>query len=147
FRQIRSHHIAQEPYPLHRRHGLCRVLDRQRTRGSNRGHPFAGTAPGTDTLGACRGRAEPAGRRRPARTTGRAQADTERENLIMNSPRDAVALFYDGKAAPKLSAKGEGDVAEEIVRIALEHGVPLYENAALAQSLATLELGDEIPEL
>ncbi|GAA3949969.1 EscU/YscU/HrcU family type III secretion system export apparatus switch protein [Allohahella marinimesophila] len=65
----------------------------------------------------------------------------------MSTPRSAIALFYDGKAAPKLSAKGEGDIAEEIVRIALEHGVPLYENAALAQSLSSLELGDEIPEL
>ncbi|WP_416394683.1 EscU/YscU/HrcU family type III secretion system export apparatus switch protein [Allohahella sp. A8] len=65
----------------------------------------------------------------------------------MSTPKSAIALFYDGKAAPKLSAKGEGEVAEEIMRIAREHGVPLYENAALVQSLSTLELGDEIPEL
>ena len=65
----------------------------------------------------------------------------------MSAPKSAIALFYDGKAAPKLSAKGEGEIAEEIMRIAREHGVPLYENAALVQSLSTLELGDEIPEL
>ena len=47
---------------------------------------------------------------------------------------------------PKVSAKGE-DLLEEIVRIAKEAGVPLYENAALVKSLSSLNLGDEIPEL
>ena len=59
----------------------------------------------------------------------------------------AIALFYDQEHAPTVSARGEGDLAREIVRIAQESGVPLYENAELVQSLAGLEIGDEIPEL
>lgn len=59
----------------------------------------------------------------------------------------AIALFYDGKNTPRVTATGENELAEEIVRIAREAGVPLYENAALVESLAALELGDEIPEL
>lgn len=59
----------------------------------------------------------------------------------------AIALYYDGKTTPKVSAKGEDLLAEEIVRIAKEAGVPLYENAALVKSLSSLNLGDEIPEL
>jgi flagellar biosynthesis protein len=58
----------------------------------------------------------------------------------------AVALYYDGKNAPHVSAKGTGAVAEQIVNIANEHGVPLCDNAALVDLLVTLELGDEIPE-
>ncbi|HSC66866.1 MAG TPA: EscU/YscU/HrcU family type III secretion system export apparatus switch protein [Cellvibrio sp.] len=58
----------------------------------------------------------------------------------------AVALYYDGKNAPHVSAKGTGEVAEQIIAIAQEHGVPLCDNAALVDLLVTLELGDEIPE-
>lgn len=58
----------------------------------------------------------------------------------------AVALYYDGKNAPHISAKGTGEVAEQIIAIAQEHGVPLCDNSALVDLLVTLELGDEIPE-
>jgi flagellar biosynthesis protein len=58
----------------------------------------------------------------------------------------AVALYYDGKNAPHVSAKGTGKLAEEIIAIAQEHGVPLCDNSALVDLLVTLELGDEIPE-
>lgn len=58
----------------------------------------------------------------------------------------AVALYYDGKNAPHISAKGTGEVAGQIIAIAQEHGVPLCDNSALVDLLVTLELGDEIPE-
>ena len=58
----------------------------------------------------------------------------------------AVALFYDGDQAPRVSAKGEGQLAREIIAIAEAEGVPLCDNAALVELLVTLELGDEIPE-
>jgi len=58
----------------------------------------------------------------------------------------AVALKYDGKGAPKVTASGEGALAEEIIRIAREAGVPLYENPELVSVLSQLDLGDEIPE-
>lgn len=58
----------------------------------------------------------------------------------------AVALYYDGKNAPQISAKGTGKIAEQIIDIAREHGVPLCDNPSLVDLLVTLELGDEIPE-
>ncbi len=58
----------------------------------------------------------------------------------------AVALYYDGNNAPHVSAKGTGKIAEEIMAIAREHGVPLCDNPSLVDLLVTLELGDEIPE-
>ncbi len=62
-------------------------------------------------------------------------------------PRKAMALAYDGLGAPRLTAKGTAAIAEKIIQIAEETGVPLYEDAQLAAALAHLELGDEIPEL
>ncbi|MEO0442249.1 MAG: EscU/YscU/HrcU family type III secretion system export apparatus switch protein [Pseudomonadota bacterium] len=60
--------------------------------------------------------------------------------------KQAVALFYDGDSAPKVTAKGEGASAEEIIAIAQEHGVTLCENESLLALLMTLELNEEIPE-
>ena len=59
----------------------------------------------------------------------------------------AVALSYDGKSAPVVSASGASSLAEEILRIAREYDVPIYENPELVDILARLEVGDEIPEL
>ena len=58
----------------------------------------------------------------------------------------AVALKYDGASAPKVTATGEGALAEEIIRIARDAGVPLYENPELVSILSQLDLGEEIPE-
>ena len=58
----------------------------------------------------------------------------------------AVALEYDGYSAPKVSASGVGIIAEEILKIASEHGVPLQKDNELVSVLAELGLGDEIPE-
>ncbi len=58
----------------------------------------------------------------------------------------AVALHYSGQGAPRVTAKGGGAVADEILRLAREHNIPLYEDAQLASLLARIELGDEIPE-
>ena len=63
-----------------------------------------------------------------------------------NAPRQAIALKYDGSHAPTLTAKGDEELAEEILRIARDCEVPIYENAALVKLLARMELGDSIPE-
>ena len=63
-----------------------------------------------------------------------------------SSPRQAIALSYDGQAAPTLSAKGDAELAEAILAIARDYEVPIYENAELVRLLARLELGDAIPE-
>ena len=65
----------------------------------------------------------------------------------MNKQTKAIALKYDEVNAPKLTAKGESAIADEIIKIAEEFGVPLYENSELVNILAKLELGDEIPEV
>ena len=44
-----------------------------------------------------------------------------------------------------VTATGEGAIAEDIIALARELGIPLYENPELTDMLAMLELGDEIP--
>ncbi|KNH28396.1 flagellar biosynthesis protein FlhB [Pseudomonas syringae] len=56
------------------------------------------------------------------------------------------AFKYDGRHAPTLTARGDEELAEEILRIARDYEVPIYENAELMKLLARMELGDSIPE-
>ena len=56
-----------------------------------------------------------------------------------------VALQYDGDSAPRVTAKGQGLVAEQILALAEEYGIPLREDPDLVTLLSQLELGTEIP--
>lgn len=64
-----------------------------------------------------------------------------------HGPRSAVALRYaaDGDAAPVVTAKGRGDVADAILAAARAHGVPVREDRDLVELLAACDLLDEIP--
>ncbi len=61
-------------------------------------------------------------------------------------PPLAVALEYDKVAAPRVTAIGQGEVAERLKDIGRHHGVPLVENPQLAAALSKLPLDQEIPE-
>lgn len=59
----------------------------------------------------------------------------------------AVALSYtDANASPVVVASGMGYLAERIVEVAADSGVPIYEDTSLATVLSQLQLGQEIPE-
>jgi flagellar biosynthesis protein len=64
-----------------------------------------------------------------------------------HKPTQAIALKYDEISAPKLTAKGNDDLAEQIIELARSHNIPIYENSELVRILSKLELGDEIPEI
>lgn len=63
----------------------------------------------------------------------------------------AIALDYkkagklDPKAGPRVAATGKGAVAEQILQIAFAKGIPVREDADLAQILATLDVDSVIP--
>jgi len=59
----------------------------------------------------------------------------------------AAAIKYDAEqnAAPKIVATGKGSIAEEIIRIAEENDVPLYQDPQLAKMLGSIELETEVP--
>ena len=64
-----------------------------------------------------------------------------------NPSKKAVALQYDaGSNAPVIVASGMGYMAEKIVEVAADSGVPIYEDNSLATILTQLQLGQEIPE-
>ena len=67
-------------------------------------------------------------------------------NDVMN--KKAVALKYDENrdVAPVIVASGLGYMAERIVEMANENGVPVYEDNSLATVLTQLDLGTAIPE-
>ena len=64
------------------------------------------------------------------------------------APRSAraAALRYTGTGAPEVVAAGRGQVAETILESARAAGVPVHEDPRLAEALAGLALGDEVPE-
>ncbi len=59
----------------------------------------------------------------------------------------AVALTWDGGAAPRVTAKGRGETAQRIVALAREHGVPVDDDPHLVEVLAQVELGRQVPEV
>ena len=65
----------------------------------------------------------------------------------MKKKSKAVALKYDRDkdAAPRITAKGRGLIAEKIIETARAHNVPLHEDENLVQVLEALELETEIP--
>jgi len=60
--------------------------------------------------------------------------------------RQAAALRYEPGAdrAPRVVAKGQGALAEEIIRRAHESGVPIQESRELAAALMQFELDQQI---
>jgi flagellar biosynthesis protein len=60
-------------------------------------------------------------------------------------PPLAVALVYEKPNAPRVVAKGSGELGRKIVETAEEHGVPIERNAGLAAALSGVELEQEIP--
>ncbi|MCP4494659.1 MAG: flagellar protein FhlB [Gammaproteobacteria bacterium] len=61
-------------------------------------------------------------------------------------PRFAIALEYDGKQAPLVTARGHHEVADEILQIAAQENIPVHEDVELSMLLSQLDLGDHIPE-
>jgi flagellar biosynthesis protein len=61
--------------------------------------------------------------------------------------RLAAALKYDPKkdAAPVVTAKGRGTIAERIIGIAKKNGIPIKEDPSLIQILSKLEVDEQIP--
>lgn len=67
--------------------------------------------------------------------------------IVTNPTHFAVALAYkSGMGAPKVVAKGRGDIALKIREIGAEHGVPMLEAPPLARALYRhTELDQEVP--
>jgi flagellar biosynthesis protein FlhB len=77
----------------------------------------------------------------------RQMADVPTADVVLVNPTHvAVALRYDAsKGAPRVIAKGQGEIATKIRELALEHRVPMVQDVPLARALhASCEVGAEI---
>jgi len=77
-------------------------------------------------------------------------------NTPKTAATQAVALKYqscsgeqvgDAKAAaPKVVAKGSGDIAQDIIALAEQNGIFIHQDEHLSEVLQAVDLGQEIPE-
>ena len=58
----------------------------------------------------------------------------------------AVALRYDEQSAPRVTAKGQGHVADEIIKVARDNDVPILGEPQRPYPLANVDRGQQIPE-
>lgn len=68
----------------------------------------------------------------------------ENENL---AEKIAVSLQYDSEdsSAPKVTAKGTGLIAQQIIDTAEQHNIPIQKDHELVELLSQVELDAEIP--
>jgi len=65
---------------------------------------------------------------------------------VRESLKSAVALAYtQSDAAPRVVAKGNGMIAEQIIARAREHGVYVHESPELVSLLMQIDLDQRIP--
>ena len=62
--------------------------------------------------------------------------------------KKAAALRYDAKkeSAPRVVAKGQGQSAQNIIKIAQLHNLPIKKDEDLIELLSKVELDKEVPE-
>lgn len=69
------------------------------------------------------------------------------EDQINSQRKKAVALKYEaGQGAPVSVAKGNGAVAESIIRVAGENGVFVHQSPELVSLLMQVNVDEQIPE-
>jgi len=67
-----------------------------------------------------------------------------KQKLRKNS---AVSLKYrpESDSAPRVTAKGKGKIADQIIKIAKEHDIYIHEDPDLIEILSQLDINDKIP--
>lgn len=61
-------------------------------------------------------------------------------------PKFAIALEYDGKQSPQVTARGHDEIANQILQKAQEANVPIHLDKDLALVLDQIDIGEHIPE-
>ncbi len=71
----------------------------------------------------------------------------ERDPETDEPPLEVAALGYDRgvDAAPRVLAKGRGELAQRILETAAEHSIPVTRDRDLLSCLGALQVGDDIP--
>lgn len=61
-----------------------------------------------------------------------------------NGPTAAVIKYEEGET-PRVTAKGTGKVAKQILALAKEHNIYMQEDPTLLESLLDMDLGENVP--
>lgn len=63
------------------------------------------------------------------------------------SKKYAVSLEYDSQKskAPRVTAKGQGPIADKIISLARQHDIPIKEDPDLVQVLSQVDIDEEVP--
>ncbi|MBQ9235854.1 MAG: EscU/YscU/HrcU family type III secretion system export apparatus switch protein [Alphaproteobacteria bacterium] len=80
-------------------------------------------------------------------STNRAKGNAASAFSTADDKNYAVALGYDREKdnAPKVVAKGQGEIAEKIVEIAKANNIEIRQDADLLQILKAVDINQEIP--
>jgi len=80
------------------------------------------------------------------------ERDNNRKKMELNadfelSSKYAVALGYDSQTdnAPIVLAKGQGQIAEKIIQIAIDNNIEIRKDEDLLQILKAVDINEEIP--
>ncbi|MHB1420715.1 MAG: EscU/YscU/HrcU family type III secretion system export apparatus switch protein [Bacillota bacterium] len=67
--------------------------------------------------------------------------------MMTEKRKEAAAIRYDAQAAaaPVVVAAGKGEIAERILALAAQNGIPIHQDEELAKVLVNLPIGEEIP--
>ncbi|WP_088225297.1 EscU/YscU/HrcU family type III secretion system export apparatus switch protein [Desulfosporosinus sp. FKB] len=65
--------------------------------------------------------------------------------MKQNKSEIAAALRYDQTGAPRVVAKGRGEMARKMIEVAEAEGILIQKNEALVEALIQIELTKEIP--
>ena len=65
----------------------------------------------------------------------------------MEEKKRAIALRYDQERdkAPVVVAKGQGSIAEKIIKLAKENNIPIVEDNELIEAMINMDVYEEIP--
>lgn len=70
----------------------------------------------------------------------------QKQKRGLNGRSAAVIRYDEGKdQAPTIVAHGKGAIANQIIALAKENGIPLQEDPLLVENLIDMDLGDNIP--
>ena len=78
---------------------------------------------------------------------GQVNSNTNKEEPAEDKPLKVTALRYDPEKnnSPVIVAAGTGFVAQNILNVAEENGIPIYHDDSAATLLSKLQMGQEIP--
>jgi len=69
------------------------------------------------------------------------------ENNTLNDTLAITLEYSEQHSAPRVTAKGSGYVAQQIIELAQQHNIPIKQDPELSELLSQVEINHEIPPI